>query len=860
MLTTVGSLQAGTLAVVPVLVGPLQTLLALLPAILAALGGLILAMFRPSGLKKILRFFWKQKIFTAVLVLTIASIWTRFPWSYLGGGGGAAVGKAAAGTEWSAFRGGPSRSGAAPGSADPTLAEPVWAFNRDRTFYSSPAVSGNRVYATTAEKGIYADRGAVVCLDAETGAEVWRYSPRDFRATFSSPAVKGDYVVCGEGLHFTREARITCLDLSGRRLWEFRTASHVESSPCVYNGKVYIGAGDDGFYCLKLDPGLDGEPRVLWHLEGERYRDCEASPVAWDGVVYFGLGQGGQAICAVRADDGTELWRLQTPYPVFAPPTLAEGRLFVGMGNGNFIETAEQVRAKALRRMREEGRSAEEIAEAEKSLGPAGEVWCVDLKEREVEWKFAVGRTVLGAIAYGEGRLYFGSRDGYFYCVSMAGKLIRRWNAREPIITSPALGKDYVYFATQAGRLHCLRAEALQPAWDARLGAGTNFMSSPALANGHVYIGTEQDGLRCIGRVGERPPPLWNSGVRGGTADASLVPAGVRFSWRYPKSGADEFEVTAPLMPFDGYVFAACVNDSKPALVKLRPGRGLGDEARLVWSAPFDRPIRVAPAGAGGEIYVSEGEAGGSGRALHCLDAETGRRRWSAPVSPDASGRFGLDHRRVVIWQGRGTLACLDRLTGERLWTARRGRGVGEPLLTDGIVLAALESGVAALDDETGTTLWSAPVLSGPVFGPVRVGNGIILAAGDGLSRRSIIDGATKWKVRTARPATPPVLRLDTVAAVTDSGELVVLDAEDGTVLARVAGAKINVPPLLTERFVVFGDSKDLAGLELEPRRTSRWFGPAGWLGEMTTPVVILGEHAYFATDKKGVVCLRPKR
>src|SRR5258708_6212268 len=72
-------------AVVPVLFGPLQTLLALLPAILLGLGSMLLAAVRPSGFKKLLRFFWCQKLFTAILVGCVACLYTGFPLSYLFG-------------------------------------------------------------------------------------------------------------------------------------------------------------------------------------------------------------------------------------------------------------------------------------------------------------------------------------------------------------------------------------------------------------------------------------------------------------------------------------------------------------------------------------------------------------------------------------------------------------------------------------------------------------------------------------------------------------------------------------------------------------------------------------------------------
>ena len=50
-----------TLAVIPILVGPLQVLLALLPAMLVALGGALLALFRPSTAKQSLKVLWRLK-------------------------------------------------------------------------------------------------------------------------------------------------------------------------------------------------------------------------------------------------------------------------------------------------------------------------------------------------------------------------------------------------------------------------------------------------------------------------------------------------------------------------------------------------------------------------------------------------------------------------------------------------------------------------------------------------------------------------------------------------------------------------------------------------------------------------------
>lgn len=325
------------LAVVPVLVGPLQVLLAMLPAILIGIGSALLALFKPATFKLALRLLWRLKVSVIISVVLVAG--TVYAARALWRSSGGAIGKAeAAANDWPMFRAGPRRTGASPTDAPPLEGGIKWAFASEaKTFYSSPAIVGNRVYGTSAEVGVFSDRGAIYCLDADTGGVVWKSVPGGFRATFSSPSISGKYLVTGEGLHQTRDGRILCLDVArnGAVLWSYRTKSHVESSPALADGRAYIGAGDDGYYCFQLEPDPAGNPVMLWHLPGDKYPDAETSPIVHEGRVYFGLGIGGQALVCVEADSGKELWRVPTPHPVFAPPTIARGKVFVGMGHGD---------------------------------------------------------------------------------------------------------------------------------------------------------------------------------------------------------------------------------------------------------------------------------------------------------------------------------------------------------------------------------------------------------------------------------------------------------------------------------------------------------------------------------------------
>ena len=197
------------------------------------------------------------------------------------------------------------------------------------------------------------------------------------------------------------------------------------------------------------------------------------------------------------------------------------GGLLVGMGNRKLHGVGRGSQRKVIDKLRQQGKTAEELAAAEKTLGPAGEVWCLDEKTGQVQWKFVAGEVVLGAVAAGEGRFFFATgdiaaRDGYVYAVSAAGKELGRWNAHAPILASPALSGGLVYVVTETGKLYGLRADDLELAWEATLGFTGPFISSPAVARGHVYVGSQQDGLLCVGKPGGRKQePCWAGGLGG---------------------------------------------------------------------------------------------------------------------------------------------------------------------------------------------------------------------------------------------------------------------------------------------------------------------------------------------------------
>ena len=947
-------------AVIPVLIGPLQTLIPVLWGLLLVLLRFVIRLFTPVGLKEVGRFFWHQKVFSGAMIVVIAGLWycgANNWWRPAG-----PVGLRVSGMEWAAFRGGPTRTGSVDdGKGEPTVGDAIWAATPKlggfkatefKTFYSSPSVVGNRLFVAAADYQLMSDQGAIYCLDTDTGQVVWEYSA-GFRSTFSSPAIiyKKDkdgrpntddgYVVCGEGLHKTADARVFCLNLRGEKLWEYRTNNHVEASPCIADGRVYIGAGEDGYYCFDLEP-KDGQAHVVWHIGGlngpveKNLGECDTSPLVVDGVCYLGLGRPkkdgrggylkntGKAILAVDARTGELLWRMDTPFTVFSAPTAgyrlragADGKpvremlLFVGMGNGDFVATADELKQEAIARLTADKATPEQIAEATKTMGPAGQVWCINLSKGAsagrkasspppIEWVFSGCKdTVLGGTAFVapdpatpardgaiDGRLYFGSRDGFFYCVSTAdGKpACGPFNAGSPIITCPAVGREYVYFATnKSGTLHGLSVEDLKPVWQSSLGG--EVISSPALANGHVYIGTNESGLRCIGRVAP-VAPTWTAGWLGGAADRTPLGPQAKLGGRFPADSAEEFKITAPMMPLPEivksadsqpaaataaraakadqvfhYLYAAVTENGRNELVKFRHGgfRRGGDP--VVWRTKFDRPIGVPLAGIGDEIYVVEGESpvcpGPVIAAaesidvppllLHGVRVTDGKKLWNVPL-PAAwgSGLFAIDGARFFVWAGTNTLVCVERQGGgaKVIWSARIGLvGIGPPDALGGLIIVATDAGLSAIDGDSGAILWTCASPAKPTGGPVRCGGGsVLLPTQAGLCRCSLAGGAVEWKANIGPVVSPPVADSEKVVAVNAAGKMFVLDIATG------------LPLRLADEYELHYDRAAAATQPAETEKVDRLIAVKGaYQSKATRLRVIQADGEFLVEDRRFV-------
>ena len=832
----------GLWAVVPIL-PTLQAFVLLVPLGLFALLAALASLRDPRAAALLVQLLWRQR--AALLLLAAAAglvSWAAASWTSQSESRHAV----ALSESWPMHRGGLARLGSVPNAQGPGAGGLVWSQGgRGEAFYASPAVVGDQIYAV----GSTGNRSRIHCFHA-TGELVWSCRPDNYRATFSSPVITPDYLLCGEGLHDTRRGRLVCVDLrpghAGRLLWTHATNGHVECTPAVEGERVFFGAGDDGVYCLDLDPTKEREDRVVWHVPGSRFPDAETSLVVHEGKVYVGLGIGGQALCVLDAATGEQLHRIELPFPVFGPPSIHGDKLYVGIGGGNFIETAKA----------------------------GGQVCCLDLRSRELEWTFETAGTVLGAVAVSDGELVFACWDGQIYVLDLDGNLLRSRQTHAPIVSSPAVTPVHIYAVNQDGMLVALERRTMEVAWEFRIGDRGRFLSSPVVSHGSLFVGTERQGFVRVGRPARVGSERWSGPLGGpgaaGCRDDSRLSRRAEIAWRFPMQGANrETLTTAPLITAP--VAAASDRIVVPLAAGPRPGLAClevsGSKSAhrsapvLRWRFDLAGGVWASPVIADQRVFFVSGQRGDEARQVYGLDFRTGAALWRKPVHPSASGTLSVDARGLLVSNARNTLSSFD-LAGELQWS-REFPAIQRGILGSGaIVLASTADPPAliALDRPTGATLWQVRLNSQATTPPIARKALVYLGTSHGLQIRSLVDGRVLSQTarRLGGVSGPVHVVGGQFAFISAKGKLIVGRTVGAEIDRVISGARAGTHPLVARQALLFSGERELRFSD----RSSPDSAPIVWCGEVaadqiTSPPVLHGDRVYFGVADRGLLCLR---
>lgn len=294
-----------------------------------------------------------------------------------------------------------------------------------------------------------------------------------------------------------------------RVFWTYSTNSPIYGSPIADHEVVYVGSTDGYFYAVTLNTG-----REKWKVNSGA--EIRSTATIDSNRIYF-TNAAGSLFC-LDATNGNIIWVYTRPgekkYSLYSyadyyqsSPVCDHSVVYFGSGNGN--------------------------------------IYAIDAGSGQEKWHFQTGGVVHATPVIKNGKLYVGSFDGFFYALSLEGKL--QWKFKSvghryfplgEFQGSPAIdvaqiivgSRDYNLYAIDTGKGFCHWNLAFPKGWaigkpvikDKVLYVGSsddqlfmaidpatgksiwktslqfNIFGGPEFGNGYVFIGTLMGKLFCL--------------------------------------------------------------------------------------------------------------------------------------------------------------------------------------------------------------------------------------------------------------------------------------------------------------------------------------------------------------------------
>jgi outer membrane protein assembly factor BamB len=268
--------------------------------------------------------------------------------------------------------------------------------------YSSPAIYNGILYTGH-------DGGSA--YNASTGKTIWSI-PHNGSTTYSPIVVNGVvYIENGVDLYAVNAA-------TGTQIWKVKNPVH--TSPTYYNGHLYVG-----------NTAFDASNGAkLWEFPLFCV-NLLSTPAVYDGYVYFGAGD--RNVYCLNAQTGTKVWNYSTGSGITTSPAIANNRVFIGSTNGNLYAFDAKTGAKLWNYSIERHAVTSSI-----SSSPAvaqdvvyvvsnnGNLYAFDVFSGEKLWNLTISTSELGVIpmsvspVISNGVIYIGSNNRTLYALGSA--------------------------------------------------------------------------------------------------------------------------------------------------------------------------------------------------------------------------------------------------------------------------------------------------------------------------------------------------------------------------------------------------------------------------------------------------------
>jgi outer membrane protein assembly factor BamB len=428
---------------------------------------------------------------------------------------------------WATYRGNSERTGCTDGKAGPATPKVLWVLASKEHYIASPVPYGNRLFVSSMGAFNVAHFSCLDTAPKTAKRELWTKSTPYLKLPIvSSPSITKGRLIFGDGMHQTDGAALHCLQLDGGLpLWQLPVPGklvHLEGSPTIDRGKVYIGGGAAGVLCVDLDRvTLEGKEmpqgevqKVLakrWQELQAKYKeelkkDPDAFPPTEDQLP--------RASPRRIWQRGEEKWHVDAPVAVVGDRVLVAtaylDREKVGDRAVYCLDAAsgKKVHWRQALKLNPWGGpsvSGKTVVVGGSTIGydPAvlkgakGEIVALDLASGRVLWRKDVKGGVVSSVALSDGAAIATATDGKVRAYELSDGA-PRWvyDAGTPMFAPPAVTKGVVYAGDLRGVIHAIDLTSGAGRWKLDLGkqpevgAPGMIYGGPVVHDGRLYVAT----------------------------------------------------------------------------------------------------------------------------------------------------------------------------------------------------------------------------------------------------------------------------------------------------------------------------------------------------------------------------------
>ena len=351
----------------------------------------------------------------------------------------------------------------------------------DRRTFLGTTIGGGITSTVIGSSGVAATTAGDIFWEFETGDHVQ-----------SSPTVVGGIIYVGsdDGTLYAVEAE------TGTEQWTFETGDSIQSSPTVVDDIVYFGSQDNILYAVDTASGEE-----IWRFD-EPSNQILTSPTVIDDTVYIGADD--NTLYAVDSDTGTQTWEFSNPEgSVSSSPIVIDGIVYVGAMDTKLyaVDSAtgkQQWEFETVSTIR----SSPTLVDETVYISTGATLDAVDAETGQQEWSYTVhdDHDIVGGSSptIEDEIVCFGSSDALYAVDAASGE--EEWVYEQPtgqVFSSPTIASETVFVGSWAGGLYAVNKSTGEEEWSfTQPIEGTH--CSPTVVDGIVFIGTRSGTLYAV--------------------------------------------------------------------------------------------------------------------------------------------------------------------------------------------------------------------------------------------------------------------------------------------------------------------------------------------------------------------------